>query len=277
MSIWSDQDSAAITNEISKLPPRSEEYSATLLTTANEKLCIGSTPANPSQSIPSLANSASSPGPEKISTQSRKRKRSDIEQDHLEQAQKRTHQQNKHLTAEHREEGHLVAAYLGTGRVEAGNTVADFQAEHFESRYHEEEYFGVEQPEPEYFKMDKDRASIAGSNRSLISNRPILKAKLPSRQSSRSTSPTRLTLALLRSAALPIDICQPGLAAAASPSKAVNKMKGFLLDGYDKTFISRQLEVCTFALFPIQSLLPLIGPTPRNRSGRSYCFARRNV
>jgi len=114
---------------ISKLPPRSDEHSATLLTTANEKLCIASASAYPPRSIPSLANSASSPESEEISTQSRKRRRSDIEQDHLEQAQKRTHQQNKHLTAEHREEEHLVAAYLGTGHIEAGNTVADFQAE----------------------------------------------------------------------------------------------------------------------------------------------------
>jgi hypothetical protein len=38
-------------------------------------------------------------------------------------------------------------------------------------------------------------------------------------------SPTRSTLALLRSAALPIEICQPG-PAAASPGEAVNKNEG---------------------------------------------------
>lgn len=65
-------------------------------------------------------------------------------------------------------------------------------------------------------------------------------------------SPTRSTLALLCSAAPPVEICQPGPAAAASPEEAVNKMKGFLLDGYDKAFIPRQLEVCTFAQFPLK-------------------------
>ncbi|PVH73318.1 hypothetical protein DL98DRAFT_520030, partial [Cadophora sp. DSE1049] len=54
-------------------------------------------------------------------------------------------------------------------------------------------------------------------------------------------------------------------------------IKGFLLDGYDKAFIPRQLKVCTFALFPIQYLLPFISPTLRNRFGRSYCPVRRNV
>ena len=97
-----------------------------------------------------------------------------------------------------------MAAYLGIGHIEAGNTVADFQAEQFKSRHLDEEYFGVEQCELEYFEMAEDRASVAGSNPSLLSNRPILEAKPSSRRSSPST------LALLRSAAPPIDICQPG-------------------------------------------------------------------
>lgn len=240
-STWTDQDSTAITNWISKLSPRSDEHSATPLitTTANEKLRNASTPAYLPRSIPSLANSASSPESEEISTLARKRKRK--RSDHLEQAQKRTtHEQHKHPTAKHREEGDLATAYLGTRRLQAGNTVAEFESRH----HHEEEYFGVEQSKPGYFEMDGDRASIAGSNRSLISNRPILDAKPPSRRSSRSTSPIRSTLALLRSAAPPIDICQPGPAAATSPGDAVNKLKGFLLDAYDKAFIPRQLEVC---------------------------------
>jgi hypothetical protein len=200
-----------------------------------------------------LANSASSLDSEEISTRSRKRKRYDTEQDHLERVQKRGHLQNKHLAAENLEEGHLVAAYLGTGHIEAGNTVAekseaaDFKTEQFESRHLEEEYFGAEQSEPESFETDEDRVSVAGSNPSLISNRPILEAKSPSRRSSRSTSPIRSTLALLRSAAPPIDICQPGPAAAVSPGEAVINLKGYLLDGYDKAFIPRQLEVCAFA------------------------------
>jgi len=133
-------------------------------------------------------------------------------------------------------------------------------------------------PQKRYLRrMDQDTVSFTGSNPSLISSRPILEAKSPSRRSSRSTSPTRSTLARLRSAAPPIDICQPGPAATASPSEAVNKLKGFLLTGYDKAFIPRQLEVCTFAHFSIQSLLHLTGPIARNRSGRSYCPARRNV
>lgn len=237
-STWTDQDSTAITNWISRLPPRSEEHSATPLTTtaANERLRNASTPAYLPRSTPSLANSASSPESEEVSTLTRKHKRK--RSDHLEQAQKRTtHEQHKHLTAKYRE-GDLATAYLGTRRIQAGNTVAEFR------HHHEVEYFGVEQSKPGYYEMDGDRASIAGSNRSLISNRPILDPKPPSRRSSRSTSPIRSTLALLRSAAPPIDICQPGPAAATSPGDAVNKLKGFLLDGHDKAFIPSQLEVC---------------------------------
>ncbi|KAH6661864.1 hypothetical protein B0J14DRAFT_663144 [Halenospora varia] len=103
--------------------------------------------------------------------------------------------------------------------------------------------------------MDEDRASVAGSNPSLISNRPILEAKPPSRRSSRSTSPIRSTVALLRSAAPPIDICQPGPAAAASPGEAVNKLKGFLLDGYDKAFIPRQLEARLRKIAPDEAIV----------------------
>ena len=108
--------------------------------------------------------------------------------------------------------------------------------------------------------MGEDRASVAGSNPSLISNKPILEAKPPSRRSSRSTSPIRSTLALLRSAAPPIEICQPGPAAATSPGEAVNKLKGFLLHGYDKAFIPRQVEVSAFAEFPISILTPSYRP-----------------
>lgn len=135
MSTWSDQDSVAITNWLS---------------ITNEKPPIASTPGYP-PSPPSLASSASSPESEEISAQSRKRKRSDIGQDHLEQAQKRTYQQSEDETAEYREG-------------------------HFQSK-------------PKYFEMDEDKTSIAGSNLLLISNKPILEAKLLSRQSSRSTSP----------------------------------------------------------------------------------------
>jgi len=75
-----------------------------------------------------------------------------------------------------------VAAYLRTG-----HTVADFQAEPFESRHLDEEYFGAEQSKLEYFGMDDDRVSVAGSNPSFISNRLILESKPPSRRSPRST------------------------------------------------------------------------------------------
>lgn len=233
MGTWSDHDSAAITNWISKLPPRSDEHSVALPTIMNKKKSC-------QLSVPPLANSApTTPVSEEISTPSRKRKHGDIKQDHLEQAQKRTHQQNKHLTAEHREEEHLVVAHLGTGHVEAGNTVTDFQAEQFESSH-------LEPSEPEYFEMDEDRASVAGSIPSIMSNRPILEPKPPSRRSSRSTSSVRATLARLRFTAPPIHICHPGPAAMERPGEAVNKLKGFLLDGYDKAFIPRQLEVCAF-------------------------------
>jgi len=102
--------------------------------------------------------------------------------------------------------------------------------------------------------------SVAGSNTSLTSNRPILEAKPPSRRISRSTSPIRSTLAVLRSAAPPIDICQPGPAAATIPDEAVHRLKGFLLDGYDKAFIPRQLEVYPFAQFPTLILTPSYRP-----------------
>ncbi|KAL5351048.1 hypothetical protein ACLOAV_004622 [Pseudogymnoascus australis] len=114
-STWTDQDSTAITKWISKLPPRSEEHSVTPLTTttANEKLRNASTPAYLPRSTPSLANSASSPESEEVSTLARKHKRK--RSDHLEQAQKTTHEQHKHLAAKHRE-GDLATAYLGTRR-----------------------------------------------------------------------------------------------------------------------------------------------------------------
>jgi len=52
-----------------------------------------------------------------------------------------------------------VAAYLGTGHIETGYTVADFQAEQFERRHLEDEDFGAGLSEPEYFEMDEDRLS----------------------------------------------------------------------------------------------------------------------
>jgi hypothetical protein len=200
----------------------------------------------------SLANPASLPEAGEISTQLKKRKRNCIEQDSLKEGQKRTRQQIKHLTAEDRDEEYIVTGCLGTGHIET----PDFQAEQFENRYLEEEDFSVGQSEPEYFTMDEGSASVAGSNMSIISNRPILEAKPPSRRISRSTSPIRSTLAVLRSAAPSIEICQPGPAAATSPNEAVNRLKGFLLDGYDKAFIPRQLEVCIFTQFPASILTP---------------------
>jgi hypothetical protein len=208
MSTWGDQNSAAISNWISKLSP-----------VADENLCIASIPAHPPppRSIPSLANSASSPESKEISVESRKRKQFDSGQDHFARVQKRAYLPNK-----------------------------------------QEEYFCIRQSDAAS-EMDDDRASVAGSTPSLISNRPILEAKSPSRRASRSTSPIRSTLALLRSAVPPIDICQPGPAAAANPGEAVNKLKAFLLDGYDKAFIPIQLEVSlsAFCLTPISSMLTI--------------------
>jgi hypothetical protein len=89
-------------------------------------------------------------------------------------------------------------------------------------------------------EMNQDTAS-AGSSRSVLSNRPILTPKAPSRRSS--TSPIRTILASLRSAIPAVDICQPGPAATATPSKTVESLKSFLLDGYDKAFIPKELEV----------------------------------
>lgn len=207
MSTWGDQNSAAIIHWISKLSP-----------VADENLCIPSTPAHspPPRSIPSLANSASSPESKEISIESRKRNQFDTRQDHFARVQKRAYLPNK-----------------------------------------QEEYFCMRQSDMAS-EMEDDTASVAGSTRSIMSHRPILQPQPPSRRA-RSTSPVRVTLALLRQAVPPIDICQPGPEATADPGEAVNTLKSFLLKGYDKAFIPTELKVSlsAFCLTPISSMLTI--------------------